>query len=344
MSREDMGFFNEPAKLRATPRLMVRAALLLVGVLALGTAFTAAYVGALHKPTPRDVPLAVVAGDQGAAQVTQGIRQQSKAVQSKTYKTRGDADDALKNRKVYGVLVSGPQGLSLDVAGGAANGGVSTVQTAVETAAKQANLPVQVQDRFPLTPEDPRGLSAFYMIVGLMVTGYLGSTVLSIFTGTVPPSVSRVGLRIAGLAGLAVAAGLAAAALTVGAYGIWPGQFWAVAGTAMLVTFAASVAAAGIQAWLGTLGTGLVLLLFVVLGNPGSGGVFAPELLPGFFRGMHTWVLPGLGTDLARSAVYFGGTGVGGALLGLVVYIVLGVGLLFGAFKVFGHRPAAGQP
>ncbi|GAA2221548.1 hypothetical protein ACFY2R_17320 [Micromonospora olivasterospora] len=50
-----------------------RAAALLVGTLALATAFIAAYVGALHKPTPRDVPVGLVNGDQRAQAVLAAV-------------------------------------------------------------------------------------------------------------------------------------------------------------------------------------------------------------------------------------------------------------------------------
>src|SRR6266550_1498705 len=41
---------------------LVRASALLAGVLLIGTAFIASYVGALHEPQPRDVPIGTVTG------------------------------------------------------------------------------------------------------------------------------------------------------------------------------------------------------------------------------------------------------------------------------------------
>jgi len=42
---------------------------LLLGTLALAAAFVWAYAGALHQPTPRDVPVGVVRGDGAAAEL-----------------------------------------------------------------------------------------------------------------------------------------------------------------------------------------------------------------------------------------------------------------------------------
>ena len=86
------------------------------------------------------------------------------------------------------------------------------------------------------------------------------------------------------------------------------------------------------QGWLGLLGTGLVILLLVVLGNPGSGGIYAPEFLPAALRGMHRWNVPGLATDLIKSAVYFDRRSARWPLAGLLIWTALGLlGLLTAA-------------
>jgi uncharacterized membrane protein YbhN (UPF0104 family) len=55
-------------------------------------------------------------------------------------------------------------------------------------------------------------------------------------------------------------------------------------GIAALTIFASGAAAAGIHAAAGPAGTGLVILAFVIVGNPASGGPFARPLLPGLWR------------------------------------------------------------
>jgi hypothetical protein len=121
---------------------------------------------------------------------------------------------------------------------------------------------------------------------------------------------------------------------------IWPGQVLGLTVVGALVVFATSTATAALASWLGMAGTGVAILLFVILGNPGSGGIYAPELLPSFFRGLHTWVLPGLGTDLTRSVVYFDADGPGRSVTGLVVYAAIGVAGLLAATVVLARRDA----
>lgn len=70
----------------------------------------------------------------------------------------------------------------------------------------------------------------------------------------------------------------------------------------------------------------------VVLGNPGSGGIYAPEFLPTALRGMHRWNVPGLATDLLKSVVYVDRRSTRWPLTGLLLWAVLGAsGLLTAA-------------
>ena len=96
------------------------------------------------------------------------------------------------------------------------------------------------------------------------------------------------------------------------------------------------MATAAVQGWLGMLGTGLVILLLVVLGNPGSGGIYPPEFLPDLFRGMHRWNIPGLATDLIKSVIYFGPDATAWPAGTLAIWVVAGLLLLLAAAAIRG--------
>ena len=74
-------------------------------------------------------------------------------------------------------------------------------------------------------------------------------------------------------------------------------------------------------------GTGLVILVFVILGNAASGGPFARPLLPGLWRTVGGVLPPGASVDLARSALFFDGARIAGAILVLVGWTALGTAL-----------------
>ena len=103
------------------------------------------------------------------------------------------------------------------------------------------------------------------------------------------------------------------------------GHVVAICGVAALTIFAAGAATAGIQAAAGPAGTGLVILLFVILGNSASGGPFARPLLPGFWRTIGGVLPPGASVDLARSTLFFDGERIAGPIAVLVVWAVLGM-------------------
>jgi hypothetical protein len=316
-------------------------AALLLGTLALATAFIAAYVGALHQPRPHDVPVGVVLGDQRAQAVLTAVRQRTDKIEPIEYDDPAAADDALTGREVYGVLTSGPDnGLRLTVASASAPAAAELVTQVLGQAAQQANLPIQVTDEVPVESTDPRGLVPFYLAVGYVLGGYLASTALGLRVGTAPVSLPRAGLRIAALAVYSVVLGIVGAAVVGPLLDVWHHDIPAVAAVGALVVFAAAMVASAVQAWLGLLGTGLVILLLVVLGNPGSGGIYAPEFLPAWLRGMHRWNVPGLATDLIKSAVYFDRRSVGWALSGLTLWTLLGLLGLVTATIFRTHRRA----
>jgi hypothetical protein len=319
-----------------------RTAALLLGTLALATAFIAAYVGALHQPRPHDVPVGVVLGDQRAQAVLAAVRQRTDKIEPIEYDDPAAADDGLIGREVYAVLTSGPDnGLRLATASASAPAATDLVIQVLGQAARQANLPIQVTDEVPVQSTDPRGLVPFYLAIGYVLGGYLASTALGLRVGTAPVTLPRAGLRIGALAVYSAVLGIVGATVVGPVLDVWHHDIPAVAAVGALAVFAAAMVAAAVQAWLGLLGTGLVILLLVVLGNPGSGGIYAPEFLPAWLRGMHLWNVPGLTTDLIKSAVYFDRSSMGWTLTGLTLWALLGLLGLVTATIFRAHRRAA---
>jgi hypothetical protein len=92
----------------------------------------------------------------------------------------------------------------------------------------------------------------------------------------------------------------------------------------------------------GIAGTAIGWILFLVIGNPASGGSSAPELLPGFWRTLSQILPPGAAVTSLRDIVYFKGHGASHALIVLTVYALLGAGVAMTADKLrTRHRAAA---
>lgn len=311
----------------------------LLVALVIGGGFIAAYVGALHHPRPKDVPVGVVRGEQVAAGLLAAVRTQGRELRAVEYHSRAAAERALARRDVYAVLTGPPgtPGLTLTTASAAAPLAGELITRTLTIAAHRAQVPLTVTDAVPVDPDDPRGVVPFYLAVGLVIGGYFGGIALSLALGTVPRGVARAGLRIGGLAVHATLLGLAGALLVGPGLEIWDRHLVSIFGAGALLAFAAALFAAAVQSWLARLGTGLIILLLVVLGNPGSGGIYPPEFLPDFFRDIHLWDIPGLGSDLVRSVVYFPPDAARWPAVKLGIWCVASIVVLLAAALVLGR-------
>jgi hypothetical protein len=186
-------------------------------------------------------------------------------------------------------------------------------------AARTQGKLLRVRDLVPLPSSDPRGATAFSMIISLIIAAILGSTVIYVLGQHRPPPA-----RLAVMAALAIGAGLVAALVTNVIVTAFPSHFIAVWGVAALFVLALGLPIAAFQVLLGVAGTAIGAVMFLVIGNPASGGSSAPELLPGFWRDLSQLLPPGAAITAMRSVVYFHGHGATNALLVLGTYAILG--------------------
>jgi hypothetical protein len=134
----------------------------------------------------------------------------------------------------------------------------------------------------------------------------------------------RAAARMGAFAGFGIVAGVLSVVMLRACYGVFAGHVVALCAIGALTIFASGAATAGIQAAAGPAGTGLVILVFVILGNSASGGPFARPLLPGLWRTIGGILPPGAGVDLARSTLFFDGARIAGPILVLVGWAALG--------------------
>jgi hypothetical protein len=306
-----------------------RVAVVVVGVLLLQLAFIGSYLGGLHKPTPRDVPFAVVGTAAVTAPVEQQLRRLGDAASVRRLATRADAEREIRNRQIYGAYLPDPAGKT-DILLVSSASSVAIERTATDAAAfaRPPSRTLQVVDVVPLLDSDPQGLASFYLVVGWVVGGYLLAALLGILRGSRPRSGRLLAVRAATIAGYSAVAGILSAVFVGPWTHILDRSLVSLAALGFLVVLGTALTTAALEALFGIVGIGLAILLFVVLGNPSSGGPYAPELLPGFWRAVGGYLPPGAGTAAVRDAVYFENDGLGRPLLVLCAYVV-GGGLVF---------------
>ncbi|MGZ4329662.1 MAG: ABC transporter permease [Solirubrobacteraceae bacterium] len=299
-------------------------AVVLLPALVLMLAFAFSYVGAFHEPIPHNVPTAVV----GPPSVATHLDQLPGApLDTRVAPSRADALAQIDDRKVYGAFDVATNRLYVASAANRATA-IALERTFDRVAAAQGRPAVRVTDVKPLPPKDPNGTAAFYAVIAWVFGGYIGATLIGLIGTPRSRSHARAAARTGALAGFGVVAGILSVLLLRVCFGVFAGHVAALCAIAALTIFASGAATAGIQAAAGPAGTGLVILLFVILGNPASGGPFARTLLPGLWRTIGGVLPPGASVDLARSALFFDGARIAGPILVLVGWTALGTALV----------------
>ncbi|MCL2734304.1 MAG: ABC transporter permease [Actinomycetia bacterium] len=321
-----------------------RALLLVTGVLVLQLGFILSYIGAFHAPKPHRIPVAVVA----PARISGPLTAQLNALPGTPFRARTATDERqartlILNRDVDAAVVVDLVGtrdrLLVASAGGPS---VSTVTTQIaQTIEVGRKRQLTVIDLRAPNPQDGRGLSSFYLVVGWMVGGYLAAAILGTAGGARPANLHRTFIRLGALVPYAIISGLGGALIAGTILGALPGHFGALFAIGTLLVFAVAATTVALQALLGMAGIGVAILVFVVLGNPSAGGAYPNTLLPPFWRSIGPWLPPGAGTTAVRNTVYFTGHHTTGPLWTLGVYAAAGILVSIAASVLIARRRRA---
>ncbi|MCH0539528.1 DUF3533 domain-containing protein [Streptomyces sp. MUM 203J] len=304
-----------------------RAALLVIGVLALQLLFIASYVGALHHPKPKEVPFGVVAPGPAAAQAAERLGNlPGEPLDPRVLGDEAEARSQITDRKIDGALIVRPEATTDTLL--VASGGGAALATALERIITAVEQPqgrtVRTVDVAAASDQDFNGLSAFYLVIGWCVGGYLLASALAVSAGARPANTRRAIIRLAVLALSAVLGGLGGAVIVGPVLDALPGNLAALWGLGALVVFAVGALTLALQSLTGIVGIGLAVLIVVVAGNPSAGGAFPGPMLPDFWRTIGPALPPGAGTWAARSVAYFHGNAISGSLQVLSVWAVAG--------------------
>lgn len=294
-----------------------------------GVAFVASYVGALHQPSFHKLPIAVAGSPALAHQLGTGSELSVTSVGSPEAAVRG-----INDRRYYGAVAVTRSGITVYTAQ-AAGAAVASALTSTLPAALRAQtggrVPVRTIDVKPLPAGDPTGASTFYLVVSLVVSNYLGAILFALAFGTL---LTRETLLPRLLVGVAIALVVAVGEVGIThAIGPLSGHFVALAAAAFLLGVAVCTVTLSLQALLGVVGTTIAILLFVVLGNPASGGGFPFPMLPGLWRWLGPYTPSGAGVTLVRNIAYFGGNGTGFPVLVLGAWLAAGLAVTLVAVR-----------
>jgi hypothetical protein len=309
----------------------------LAGVLVVVFALVGSNVAANHSPKPHDVPVGLVGTPQAIDAVAVPLKQRFPgAYEIHEYPTPDAARTAILHRDVYGAYEPQPSPV-LMVASAASPSIASLLEQTFRGLAQAQGAPApKVEDLVPLPRSDSRGATSFSVVLSLIIAGVLGSTVIYLLGQHRPPPV-----RLAVMLSLAICVGLLTALITNVIVDAFPGRFFGVWAVASLFYLALGLPISAFQVLIGAAGTALGAVMFLVIGNPASGGSSAPELLPGFWRALSQILPPGAAVTAMRDVVYFNGHGAGPALLVLAIWALAGTAIVFTVHGIRSRRQRA---
>jgi hypothetical protein len=307
-----------------------------LGVLVAVFALVSSNVAANHSPKPHSLPIGIV-GTPAVADAARAelARAAPGAFAVHAYLSLTAARTAVLDRSLYGAFQPVPSPLLL-VASAASPPVGALLQRTFASVASRSSRALAVHDLVPLPTSDSSGATSFSLVLSLIIAGLASTTVVYLLTRHRPEA-----FRVVFTAAIGVCAGLITALITNVLVAAYPGHFFAVWGVATLFVLAVGMPIAAFQMIFGIAGTAIGAILFLVIGNPASGGSSAPELLPGFWRTLSQILPPGAAVTSMRDVVYFHGHGSSHGLMVLTVYTVLGAAVALIAYSLRARLRAA---
>ncbi|WP_432562660.1 ABC-2 transporter permease [Kineococcus sp. SYSU DK003] len=323
---------HEGSLLRSGPYRSAAVVVLIAAVM--GALFACLYLDALGRPTARALAIGVV-GDHQAPYLRALQQATSEGLVITPFDSAAAAERAVEQQEQYAVVLVRDDGTVVLETSSASGASVARVLgQASAQAQEQTATRLTTRDLHPLPPDDPSGLSAFYVTIAATVIGFVGAFQLRANAG---PLSMRAWLACA--AALAVVGSLAIVAATVVLLD-QPLPFletWWALGLQMVT---ANCFAATMSVLLGRWALLPTWTLFILLGNTSSGGAVAPALLPEPFSFLHRWLPSGATVSALRAAAYFPDTQRWEPRLVLLAWALLTLAALLLACRRAGTSPA----
>ncbi|MET8269872.1 hypothetical protein [Streptomyces sp. NPDC005096] len=282
-----------------------------------------AYLGAFHAPEPHDLRVDVVGAGPRAQVLAQALQDKGDgALSVRTVADRATAVNHLKTQQSYGAYLPGKHP-ELLVATASSDTSATVVEKVFTKVAAAQRDPLKVTDTAPTADGDPTGQGIFFLLVAVSIGSYASVAVIG---GAGAALALRIRAALVVGASLAVSAiGAAFAGPLFGLVDQGLGGVWAMA---WLYSAGILLVGVGLHTFLKRWTTLGVMVLFVMLNFTSSGGIFRPELQPGFFGSLHAfWNGAGF-VEGVRSHVYFGGYAIGGHVLVLTLWFVAGLAVM----------------
>lgn len=287
----------------------------------------ATYVGTMHSPEVRDLPVAVVDVSAFTTEVTAALEAlPDDQAEPRVVASVDQAREMLQRQEIAAAVVpptaeGEPATVYVAGAGGASKS--QAAQSMALPAAAGLGWSTQVEDVAPLPSGDTSGTVVLFAAMAMMLAGYVPLSIMMMGT----PHLLRLRRFVPALAAWAVAVPSVIWLILGPLVGGVEGHYLAFLGVGALTISAVATIQLFFTKLAGPLAVLLGMLLLVVLGMPASNLALPLDSMPGFFQALHSILpLPAAGEAL-RSILYFDGVGLAPHLLTLAGGLVVGLAL-----------------
>jgi hypothetical protein len=285
---------------------------IVTGIL-IGTAFLLIFLFALHHPSPRHVPVGVVGAPAGVVSTLNS----GGAIDAIPLRDAAQARDQVAKGEVDAAYVAGGQQAQLLVAGARGPLEVRTLSAVFTPIAQQSGATLKEEDVVPIDPDDPNGISVFYLIFGMTLGAFLFGQGSHVIGRRLPLSRKLVQTVL-----FSAVLAIIATAVTEGWVGALSGNPLAVAGVLFLLAGSIGALTVAITTVLGDIGVAVATIVALIFGTAVSGGAAPADFLPAGFGAFSSWLPPGAAVKALRDIVYFDAGAAVGPVLILLAWLV----------------------
>ena len=278
-------------------------------------------LGAMYKPAPQEMPVAVVgATAEQADQAVAGLEENMSGLfDLRALDSVNEAREQVQDREITAayVLPSAQNPTATLFTNQAAGMSAQQVVTQVFTQVSSGQqMKLAVEDVAPLPDEDSMGMATMYLAMGWIMAGFM----IIVVGATAAPASRPLRQLLPVVAGWAVGFSAFLWLIVDVFVGAVDGHFLALWGTGAIAIFCVGMFTAVFERLIGMLAILPVIGILMFLGVPASGAAMSIYMEPEIFRFLHDILPMPAAVEAIRSILYFGGDTVGPHLLTLGIW------------------------
>lgn len=281
-------------------------------------------LGAMHQPTPRDMPVAVVGSSMEQANETiAGLKKNMEGMFDFTALDNAEeASELVKEQELVGAFVlpsADHPDATLYTSQASGNAASQVVSRVFQQVAGAQEMALDERDLAPLPSSDNMGTVTMYLGMGWVMAGFMVIIVGATAAPHTRPLQKLVPLVAVYAAFMSLVLWLIAGPFT----GAVDGHFGALWSTGMLTIFAVSMLTTVFNRLMGMLCLLPTLAIVMFLGVPSSNAALSIYMEPHVFTILHDFLPMPAAVESIRSILYFDGAGINGHLITLALWALI---------------------